>query len=119
MLTEKPIIEREKPPKRLRFADPLPELVLSGEKNATWRIDDDKNLQIGDILSLQRMDDTEFGRAEVTGIKDTKFGELTEEDKIGHEKFLSDDDMLRTYSDYYNMAVFLDTSLKIVRFELK
>ncbi len=41
--------------KRLRFSEPLPELILSGRKTVTWRINDEKNIQQGDVLSLSAM----------------------------------------------------------------
>ena len=46
--------------KRLRFSEPLPELILSGKKTVTWRIDDEKNIRQDDILSLCDTSGKEF-----------------------------------------------------------
>jgi hypothetical protein len=104
--------------KRLKFSESLPELVLSREKDSTWRINDDKDISIDDVLSLCRSDGIEFARARVKWIKITRFRYLTDEDKQGHESFSSDVEMYRTYSGYYNMDVTPDTPLKIIKYEL-
>lgn len=105
--------------KCLKFAEPLPGLILRGEKDTTWRVNDNKNLTQGDKISLQRTNRTEFARAKITAIKTTTFGELTKEDKHGHEKFNSNEEMLQTYSCYYNENINMNTSLKVIKFKLK
>jgi hypothetical protein len=106
--------------KRLRFAEPLPGLVLDGSKDATWRIDDEKEITVNDTLSLcKRTDNSEFAQAEVSWVKMTTFGSLTSEDMEGHEKFSSHQEMLDTYSKYYNLTVTDDTVLKVIKFKIK
>ena len=46
-------------------------------------------------------------------------GELTLEDKKGHEGFLSDRQMYKTYTKYYGREVNSETVVKIVRFNLQ
>ncbi|MFH1174106.1 MAG: ASCH domain-containing protein [archaeon] len=104
--------------KRLKFSEPLPDLVLSREKDSTWRINDDKNITLDDVLSLCRNDGAEFARAKVKWIKLTKFRYLTEEDKQGHESFSTNEEMYRTFSEYYTINVTPDTPLKIIKYEL-
>lgn len=104
--------------KTLKFIEPLPEMILKGEKDTTWRINDDKDLQKGDILSLIDSDRNEFGKAEIQWVKETTFKHLREEDTQGHEKFKTIDEMLTTYSGYYNTTVTLDTPIKIIKFKL-
>lgn len=105
--------------KTLKFAEPLPNLVLSGEKDTTWRVNDDKELKLGDILSLVRMDSREeFSQAEIIWVKETTFGNLTDEDWEGHEKFKSDEEMYLIYSKYYSIDVTSKTRLKIIKFKL-
>lgn len=104
--------------KRCRFSDSLPELVLKGQKDLTWRVGDEKNLSPGDELSLCRMDNTEFAKATILWVKETTFGELTDEDKAGHEKFNSDQDLYNTYSRYYSVRITPDTPLKVIKFRL-
>ena len=108
--------------KKLRFADPLPQLVLSNKKDTTWRIEDEKNLSVNDELSLSYADgtnkDKEFAKAKIIWVKETTFGSLTKEDKEGHEKFNSEDEMYKTYSRYYGNPVTPETKLKVIKFKL-
>ncbi|MDP7457764.1 MAG: hypothetical protein QGH47_03490 [Candidatus Woesearchaeota archaeon] len=38
--------------KQLKFSEPLPKLILEGEKDTTWRINDKQSIEFGDALSL-------------------------------------------------------------------
>lgn len=105
--------------KTLKFASDLVALVLDGSKTSTWRLFDDKDLIKGDALSLiDKSTGEEFAKAEITSIKETTLGQLTDEDREGHEPFESDQQMYETYEKYYNTKVGPETSLKIIRFEL-
>jgi len=104
--------------KQLKFSEPLPELVLDGIKTSTWRIDDKRGIVEGDQLSLCYNNGKEFARAVATSVRETTFGELTNDDKAGHEAFANDEEMYATYSRYYNMAVTPKTNLKIIKFRL-
>jgi len=103
--------------KRLKFSEPLPKLILDGEKIYTWRINDEKNITVGDKLSLCYNDGREFAKAEVIAVKETTFADLTDEDKEGHEEFSSDEEMYTTYSEYYKMKVTPKTRLKVIKFK--
>jgi len=108
--------------KTLKFFEPLPKLILEEKKNTTWRVNDEKNISVGNIISLIYINDSrlgqEFARAKVINVKETTFGNLTDEDKQGHEKFSSDEDMYETYSRYYHMKVTPKTKVKIIKFRL-
>lgn len=105
--------------KILKFRPYLIQLILNGSKNITWRLFDDKNIQEGDLVNLVNWETgEEFGKAKITCVKETTFGNLTEEDKIGHETFKGDEEMYRTYSTYYKVKITKDTALKIIWFEL-
>jgi hypothetical protein len=104
--------------KRLKFSEPLPKLILEGKKYATWRINDDKNLVASDIIALCHSNGMEFARAVIETVEEKTFGDLTDEDKLGHEEFASDEEMYKTYSKYYRMNVTPRTKLKIIKFKL-
>ena len=104
--------------KALRFSKGLPPFILSGEKTITWRCDDEKDIKAGDLLLLTTKDGAVFGQGEVLWVKHTTFGQLTDEDKQGHEKFTSDEEMYRTYSRYYKMTVNESTLVKVIKFRL-
>ena len=104
--------------KCLKFSEPLPGMILRREKDITWRINDEKAIMPGDRLSLCSTDGKEFGQADVVWIKETTFGDLTPEDKAGHEKFGSDNEMCAAYSGYYKLKVTSRTSVKVIKFRV-
>ncbi len=104
--------------KTLKFASPLPEKILKREKTTTWRVNDDKDLNIGDELSLCYTNGKEFAKAKVTNTNKTQFKDLTASDWEGHEKFSSTEEMYETYSGYYNIKITPSTKLKVIKFKL-
>lgn len=104
--------------KTLKFAPSLVPLVLSKEKDTTWRINDDKDLSVNDQLSCLQIDGTEFAKAKILWVKMTTFRQLSTEDKSGHEPFSNDEEMYQTYQKYYNQEVTPETILKVVKFQL-
>lgn len=105
--------------KIIKFRNHLAKMVLAGEKDSTWRLFDDKNLQKGDTVELVNWDTGEiFGRATLVGAREKKMGELEESDFDGHEKFTSEEEMYQTYRGYYGDRVGPDTIVKIIRFKL-
>lgn len=104
--------------KKLKFENALAEKIIQGEKNTTWRVNDDKNLSIGDEILLIRKDGAEFGKAVITNVAEKKFKELDQNDWGGHEKFSSEKEMYETYSKYYGFSVGPDHNLKIIKFKI-
>jgi hypothetical protein len=104
--------------KPLKFSEPLPEKVMSGQKDTTWRLNDEKHITVEDQLSLQDASGAEFAKAKVIRTKKTTFGNLTEEDRKGHENFETKERMYQTYSKYYDMDVGPETKVKVIEFEL-
>ncbi len=103
--------------KKLKFFEPLIKLILNGKKNTTWRINDDKNISKNDTLSLCDNNGKEFMETKVLETRETIFKDLTEKDKDGHEKFSSDEEMYKIYSNYYNMKVTPEIKLKVIKFQ--
>ncbi len=105
--------------KTLKFSKDLVELVKNGSKTSTWRLFDDKNIKVDDLVTLiKRPELTPFAEAKVTKVLTKPFQELTNKDKDGHEKFYSEEQMYKTYSDYYKQEVNPDTEVKIIRFKI-
>ena len=91
---------------------------MDKEKDTTWRINDDKHIVKGDMLSLCALDGKEFARAKVLWTRETIFSGLSERDKEGHENFSSDEERYKTYSRYYNLKVTPKTKVKVIKFKL-
>ena len=105
--------------KSLKFAQELVPLVLNGEKNSTWRLWDDKDITVGDRVDLlNKADLNHFATATITRVVEKPLGDLTEEDKKGHETFKSDEEMYQTYRRYYNRTVDKTTPVKLIWFQL-
>ncbi len=105
--------------KNLKFNSKLVPLILSGRKTSTWRLFDDKNLSEGDRITLKEFGAEDgFAKAVVKKVVVKRFDELTKDDRSGHESYASDDEMYKTYSDYYKTPVGPKTTVKIIWFEL-
>lgn len=105
--------------KVIKFSPLLVPLILSGEKTRTWRFFDDKDLSVGDELSLVNKQTLfEFAKAKIVFVKEKKFSDITDIDFLGHEPFKSTDEMYKTYQDYYGDRVVLETVVKIIDFEV-
>lgn len=105
--------------KTLKFKSHLVELILSGEKTTTWRLFDDKDLQVGDEVELVNSDTKEVAaRAQITHVLTKPLGQVTDADYAGHERYESQDDLLNHFRQYYGERVNLGTELKVVNFKL-
>lgn len=105
--------------KQLKFSPDLVNIILSGQKTSTWRLWDDKDLTEGDIIEFFEYEkDQRFAQAKLISVIEKTFDELTEDDKEGHEKYKSNDEMIATCAGYYKRKVDGKTRLKIVKFEL-
>ncbi len=103
--------------KTLKFKPHLVEQILAGTKTATWRLFDDKNLTIGDVVDfLDKETGDRFGSAVLTDIRTKTLGTLIDSDWIGHERFESEDAMYREYRSYYGDSVGPETEIKLISF---
>jgi hypothetical protein len=105
--------------KTLKFREYLIDHILNGEKKSTWRLFDDKDLKVGDKISLKNWKTgIEFASAEIVEIIEKKFIDLNQLDWVGHERYESDEEMYRKLSGYYNRKVTEEDVVKIINFEL-
>lgn len=105
--------------KTLKLFDHLAPLVLSGEKTATWRMFDDKDLQVGDdIRFIKTNTGEEFAVARITGVTEKKLNEITDADFVGHERYETPEQMLTAFRKAYGDRVTIETPVKIIRFTL-
>lgn len=103
--------------KQLKFTPELCKQILSGEKTSTWRLFDDKNLEVGDELEFLNKETGEsIGKGVVDTLKITTLGGHEESDWEGHERYVSEEEMYETYRTYYGDKVGPDTELKIIHF---
>ena len=105
--------------KKLKFSSNLVPLILNGEKTVTWRLWDDKDLKDGNIIDMFDIKTgKQFARAKILKVSEKPMGNLTNEDRDGHEKYNSDEEMYQTYIKYYQQEVNPKTLVKVILFEL-
>jgi len=103
--------------KSLKFVPELCEKILGGEKTSTWRLFDDKDIQEGDELEFINKETREvIGVAKVSAIKTKTLGTLTDEDWEGHERYVSENEMYKTFRGFYGDKVNPETEVKIIDF---
>ncbi|MBU0708677.1 ASCH domain-containing protein [Patescibacteria group bacterium] len=114
------LLDTNAPIKTLKFANKdLVQLILSGKKTCTWRLWDDKELTVGDKLTLiNRTSGSEFARAKIISVVEKPMRLLTNKGRKGHEQFKDDAEMYTTYTNYYGKEVTPETLVKIVKFEV-
>jgi len=103
--------------KTLKFAPELCEKILSGEKTATWRLFDDKDLQVGDVVEFaNKQTAVVIGSAIIYSLKTKTLGTLEESDWKGHERYSTETEMYETFKGFYGDGVGPDTEVKIIDF---
>ena len=104
--------------KPLKFRSSAIEAIESGESNITWRLYDDKDIAVGDILDLINRDtDSKFGEATVMEVREKKLSEVDDDDIDDSERYDSPEEMYAAFSEYYDEEVGPDTPVKIIRFQ--
>lgn len=105
--------------KTIKFRDYLVPLVLSGEKDSTWRLFDDKDLKEGDEVDLINWNTLEkFSEAIIVSTKEKMLKDLVDSDFDGHERFESEEKMYEEYRKYYGDKVTPESVVKIIKFKL-
>ncbi|MEI7777748.1 MAG: ASCH domain-containing protein [bacterium] len=104
--------------KTVKFASDLAPLILSGQKTATWRFGDDKNIQVGDDLEFRdRTSGEVFGHAKVLAVREKKIKDITEADyDEGHEKYSGTEELIRSFKGYYGEGISGDSIIKLIKF---
>lgn len=104
--------------KVLKFTPYLANLIRLGKKTTTFRLFDDKNLNLGDKLILAEKDNFEvknFAKAEITEIFYKTLETLDFNDFIGHEPV---ENLLEYYSNFYGEKVNWQSEVKVIRFRI-
>ena len=109
--------------KTLKLDHALARAVQKGEKTATWRIFDDKDLSVNDtVLLIDKLDPKDpstwqpIGVATISEVVQKRLGDISTADMEGYKYYESADAMLAEFRQYYDDKVTLDTPVKMIHF---
>lgn len=105
--------------KILKFTEDLVPLILSGKKTSTWRLFDDKNLQVRDeLIFINKQTGEEFAKAVITEVKSKEIQNIEPSDHEGHGEPKRNEEILEEFKKIYGSEVTLTSVLKILKFSL-
>jgi ribonuclease HI len=109
--------------KTLKFNHLLATQIASGEKTATWRVHDDKDVGPGDLLEvIDKVNPTDettwqrIGTIQVTEVVIKPLSAINDADFEGHERYESDEAMYAALKQYYGEDTGPETIVKIIHF---
>ncbi len=103
----------------LKFRRTLIAQMRRGEKFVTWRLFDDKNLTLGDVVSIVEWEsERPMGTGRIGAVREVPLSDALKEKGLGHERYASEEDALTTFRNYYGERVTLTTPVKIIRFDM-
>ena len=112
--------------KALKVNHESAQLIQQGKRHSTWRINDDKDLHVNDVVMLIDQVDPinpttwqELGMVRITQVLEKQLGQLTQDDIGPEETLTSLDQRLVQYRAYYGPQVRAETPVKIIFFTVE
>lgn len=103
--------------KTLKFTNEQVASIESGTQTTTWRLFDDKQLDVGDELQFVDSDTaTVFGYGVINEIVIKRIADLNDDDKRGHVAYQNDEVMLSAFRRFYGEDVSLESIVKVVKY---
>lgn len=103
--------------KVLKFDPKRVALIVSGELNVTWRLNDDKHLTVDDEIEFINAQTGEaFGTGIVTEVHTKHFGKVSQDDIKQYRSFDSEEAMYEDFRKYYGPKIGPHSVLKIIRY---
>lgn len=116
--------KEEKTMKQLKFEHIYAQDIVAGEKQATLRVHDDKNIHIGDHIEIVDKVDPDHptkwqvpGKLVITGANQLKISELDSEQLKHTEHFASVDEMIQTFRRFYGDHISDKTMVSMFDFD--
>lgn len=104
--------------KSLKFSSDQIDKINEGQYTKTWRLFDDKDLNVGDkLIFINSNTGQSFGQATISKITIKRLSEINDEDRKGHKPYGSFDEIASDFRKYYRKQVKLDTVVKIVEYD--
>jgi len=110
--------------KLLKVSHKIAKLIASGQKNSTWRINDEKNVSVDDEIGIidkvnpNNIDSWQvIGQGKVSQVLQKRLSDIKPGDLGIGEDFASKAEMLRTFKKYYGRDINEHTAVKIITFD--
>jgi len=104
--------------KKLKFNQTEIKLIKKGKLKVTWRLDDDKDLNVNDeIIGTDINKGQVFGLILIKEIVIKNIKDITQQEIIDSITYKSRNDAVNKLNVFYNKKVKLDENIKIVKFE--
>jgi ribonuclease HI len=104
--------------KILKFRSVAVEDITSGRVNKTWRLFDDKQLSIDDLLQLINSDTEQpFGYAKIIKITAKHLADIDDSDMEGHKKYQNTAEVVEYLTQFYGPRVNPENILKVIEFK--
>lgn len=105
--------------KTLKFVPEQISLILSGQHTSTWRLVDEKDIQVNDILQLVNSENGfVFAKILVDEVTTKRISAINEQDMQNHKKYVSNEEILADFRKYYGSRITQGQLVKIIRFHL-
>ena len=103
--------------KTLKFITEQIADIESGKCTTTWRLFDDKDLNVGDELQFVNSDNgTVFGYAIINEIVIKRILDINDDEKRGHRLYENDQQMLADFRRFYGDEVDGQSIIKVVKY---
>lgn len=109
--------------KALKFDHKFAGPIRDGNKTTTWRMFDDKDIAVNDVVDLiDKVDPAKpqtwqsVGKARVDSVIEKRLGDMTAEDMQQDDEFTSAEDMLVRFRKHYGAHVDMRTPIKVIQF---
>jgi ribonuclease HI len=104
--------------KTLKFRPVVVEDIISGRVNKTWRLFDDKQLSVDDILQLICSDTKQFfGYGKIVKVITKHLVDIDDSDMENHKKYQNATEIVEYLTQFYGPRVNLESIVKIIEFE--
>lgn len=112
--------------KLLKVSHKIANLISTGRKNTTWRINDEKNISVDDDIGIVDKVNPKYpdswqviGTGKVAEVLQKRLADIKKGDLGAGEDFSSQPEMLRTFRKYYGRDVNELTPVKIITFSFE
>lgn len=103
--------------KTLKFIEDQIADIESGKQTTTWRLFDDKDLNVGDEIQFVNSNTANvFGYATINEIVIKRIIDLDEQDKQGHRVYENDLEILDAFRRFYGSEVTPKSIVKVVKY---